>query len=47
MLNRLHDSLRLRTSPTIFFGSALVIAAFVVLTGRFTGCCWLARFVRG
>jgi choline/carnitine/betaine transport len=36
MLNRLHDSLRLRTSPTIFFGSALVIAAFVVLTLVFT-----------
>ncbi|MFF0943568.1 BCCT family transporter [Kocuria sp. CPCC 205300] len=36
MLNRLHDALRLRTSPTIFFGSALVIIAFVVLTLVFT-----------
>lgn len=36
MLNGLHDSLRLRTSPTIFFGDALVIAAFVVLTLVFT-----------
>jgi choline/glycine/proline betaine transport protein len=36
MLNRLHDALRLRTSPTIFFGSALVIIAFVVLTLAFT-----------
>ena len=32
MLNRLHDTLRLRTSPAIFFGSALIVAAFVVMT---------------
>ncbi|GEO96314.1 BCCT family transporter [Kocuria turfanensis] len=36
MLNSLHDALRLRTSPAIFFGSALIILAFVVLTLVFT-----------
>jgi choline/glycine/proline betaine transport protein len=36
MLNRLHDALRLRTSPAIFFGSALIIAIFVVMTLVFT-----------
>ncbi|MCJ8505356.1 BCCT family transporter [Kocuria flava] len=36
MLDRLHDALRLRTSPTIFFGSAAVILVFVVLTLVFT-----------
>lgn len=32
MLNRLHDMLRLRTSPPIFFGAAFVIIIFVLLT---------------
>lgn len=32
MLNRLHDALRLRTSPPIFFGAALIIVVFVILT---------------
>lgn len=32
MLKRLHDLLRLRTSPPIFFGSAAVIILFVILT---------------
>lgn len=32
MLNRLHDLLRLRTSPPIFFGAAAVIIVFVILT---------------
>ena len=32
MLNRLHDLLRLRTSPPIFFGAAAVILIFVILT---------------
>ena len=36
MLTRLHDALRLRTSPVIFFGSAAVIIAFVVGTIAFT-----------
>ncbi|WP_394216606.1 BCCT family transporter [Brachybacterium vulturis] len=36
MLNRLHDALRLRTSPVIFFGSAAIIIAFVVGTIAFT-----------
>ncbi|AXK46952.1 BCCT family transporter [Brachybacterium saurashtrense] len=36
MLNRLHDALRLRTSPVIFFGSAAIILAFVVGTIAFT-----------
>ncbi|MFI7482743.1 BCCT family transporter [Kocuria sp. M1R5S2] len=36
MLNRLHDALRLRTSPAIFFGSALIIVGFVVMTLVFT-----------
>ncbi len=36
MLNRLHDVLRLRTSPPIFFGSAGVIIAFVLVTIVFT-----------
>ena len=36
MLTRLHDLLRLRTSPSIFFGSATVIIAFVLVTIIFT-----------
>lgn len=36
MLKRLHDVLRLRTSPAIFFGSAAVIILFVFLTVTFT-----------
>ncbi|WAE75565.1 BCCT family transporter [Streptomonospora nanhaiensis] len=36
MLTRLHDVLRLRTSPPIFFGSAGVIIAFVLVTIVFT-----------
>ncbi|MDN5704046.1 MAG: BCCT family transporter [Yaniella sp.] len=36
MLTRLHDLLRLRTSPTIFFGSAAVIIVFVIMTVVFT-----------
>jgi len=32
MLNRLHDVLRLRTSPPIFFGAGAVIIIFVILT---------------
>ena len=36
MLTRLHDLLRLRTSPPIFFGSAAVIITFVVITIVFT-----------
>ncbi|MFC7405299.1 BCCT family transporter [Georgenia alba] len=36
MLNRVHDRLGLRTSPTIFFGAAAVIVLFVVLTITFT-----------
>ena len=36
MLTRLHDLLRLRTSPPIFFGSAAVIIAFVLVTVIFT-----------
>ncbi|GHD36051.1 multidrug DMT transporter permease [Nocardiopsis kunsanensis] len=36
MLTRLHALLRLRTSPPIFFGSAAVIIAFVLLTILFT-----------
>ena len=36
MLTRLHTLLRLRTSPPIFFGSAAVIIAFVLLTVFFT-----------
>lgn len=36
MLNRLHDLLRLRTSPPIFFGSAAVITIFVLATVIFT-----------
>lgn len=36
MLTRLHDLLRLRTSPTIFFGSAAVIVVFVFMTVVFT-----------
>ena len=37
MLTRLHDLLRLRTSPSIFFSSAAVIIAFVLVTVIFTG----------
>ncbi len=36
MLQRLHDLLRLRTSPPIFFGSAAVIIVFVILTVTLT-----------
>ncbi|WP_193106578.1 BCCT family transporter [Brachybacterium sp. FME24] len=36
MLNRLHDVLRLRTSPVIFFSSAAIIIAFVIGTIAFT-----------
>ncbi len=36
MLTKLHDALRLRTSPPIFFGSALIIVLFVVGTIVFT-----------
>jgi choline/glycine/proline betaine transport protein len=36
LLTRLHDALRLRTSPVIFFGSAAIILAFVVATIAFT-----------
>ncbi|MDO5661731.1 MAG: BCCT family transporter [Brachybacterium sp.] len=36
MLTRLHDVLRLRTSPVIFFGSAAVIIGFVLTTIFFT-----------
>src|SRR5699024_12742681 len=36
MLTRLHDLLRLRTSPPIFFGSAAVIVVFVFMTVVFT-----------
>ena len=36
MLTRLHDALRLRTSPPIFFGAATVIIAFVLVTIIFT-----------
>lgn len=32
MLNRLHDTLRLRTNPAIFFSSAAVIILFVLAT---------------
>lgn len=36
MLTRLHDLLRLRTSPSIFFSAAAVIIAFVLVTIIFT-----------
>ncbi|GAA1491078.1 BCCT family transporter [Brachybacterium sacelli] len=36
MLTRLHDALRLRTSPAIFFSSAAIIIAFVIGTIVFT-----------
>ncbi len=36
MLERLHDALRLRTSPAIFFASAAVILLFVIATLAFT-----------
>lgn len=36
MLTRLHDALRLRTSPVIFFGSAAVIVIFSAATILFT-----------
>lgn len=36
MLTRLHDLLRLRTSPTIFFGAAAIIIIFVIATITFT-----------
>lgn len=32
MLQRLHDVLRLRTSPIVFFGSAAIVLGFVILT---------------
>ena len=36
MLTRLHDLLRLRTSPPIFFGAAALIILFVITTVFFT-----------
>src|SRR5699024_2663526 len=36
MLTRLHDALRLRTSPAIFFSSAAISIAFVIGTIAFT-----------
>ena len=36
MLNRLHDGLRLRTTPAVFFGAAGVIILFVIATILFT-----------
>ena len=36
-LTRLHDRLGLRTSPAIFFASALVIIVFTVAMGAFPG----------
>ena len=36
MLTRLHDALRLRTSPPVFFGAAAVIITFVLVTVIFT-----------
>ncbi|MCK6212358.1 BCCT family transporter [Georgenia sp. EYE_87] len=36
LLHRIHDRLGLRTSPAIFFGAALLIAAFVLGTIAFT-----------
>lgn len=36
MLTKLHDALRLRTSPPIFFGAAIIIILFVVATIAFT-----------
>src|SRR5699024_7349188 len=36
LLTRLHDLLRLRTSPPIFFSSAAVIILFVIATIVFT-----------
>ncbi|MGC5617188.1 BCCT family transporter [Georgenia sp. Z1491] len=37
MLDKLHDLLRLRTSPGIFFGAAAVLIGFVIVTIVFTG----------
>ncbi|MFF8764236.1 BCCT family transporter [Nocardiopsis dassonvillei] len=36
MLIRLHDALRLRTSPPVFFGAAAVVIVFVLVTIIFT-----------
>lgn len=36
MLTKLHDLLRLRTSPAIFFSAAGIIATFVAATLLFT-----------
>lgn len=36
MLNRLHDALRLRTNPVIFFAAVLIVALFVIGTLAFT-----------
>lgn len=36
MLNRLHDALRLRTNPIIFFAAVLIVALFVIGTLAFT-----------
>lgn len=36
MLNRLHDALRLRTNPMIFFGAAAVVGVFVLTAILFT-----------
>lgn len=43
MLNRLHDLLRLRTSPPIFFGAAFVIIIFVIMTVTLTD--WMDSIV--
>ncbi|MGO1510968.1 MAG: BCCT family transporter [Actinomycetaceae bacterium] len=37
MLTRLHDMLRLRTSPVIFFGAAAILLGYVIVTIVFTG----------
>ena len=36
-LTRLHDTLGLRTSPAIFFGSAAVVVLFTAAMGLFPG----------
>ncbi|MGI9209548.1 MAG: BCCT family transporter, partial [Rhodococcus sp. (in: high G+C Gram-positive bacteria)] len=36
ILTKAHDALRLRTSPGVFFTSALISLVFVVLTVAFT-----------
>ena len=37
MLQKLHDAMGLRTSPTIFFGSFAVAIVFIVITLSFPG----------